>query len=312
MFTRRDFGRLALGALPVAAAAAKMDSVLHGVQFGLQSYSFNGLPQQGLLDVIIKCMVENGLGEVDIFAPLIEPAELWDRIRAAGAGRGALAPAPGAPTPRAEAQTQLAEWRKTAPLDYFRGLRGKFAAADIEIYGYSATPGPTDAEIERTLQIAKAMGATLLTTSSTLSAARRIAPLAEKYEILIGFQGNPNMATTNPDQIARPDAFEAVVKLSKQFRISFDIGDATGGGYDALQFVKDHHEQIALLYIKDRKKDRTSMPWGEGDSPVKETLQLVRDNKYPIRCYVDNDYQSPLPRSEDVRRSYEFARKSLG
>ena len=102
------------------------------------------------------------------------------------------------------------------------------------------------------------------------------------------------------------------MKISKRFWISLDIGDATGGGWDPLRFVQDHHERIALLYIKDRRKDNTSVPWGEGDTPVKEVLLLVRDRKLRIRCYVDNDYRSPLTRAEDVLRSYAWARKVLG
>ena len=43
MFSRRDIGKLALGVLPMAATAAKkIDSVVRGIQFGLQSYVFSG------------------------------------------------------------------------------------------------------------------------------------------------------------------------------------------------------------------------------------------------------------------------------
>lgn len=84
MFSRRDFGRMAL--LPVSTMLAKrIDSVFHGVQFGLQSYIFSGigLPHDRILDLVIKSMVECGLGECDLFAPLVEPAQMWERIRQA-------------------------------------------------------------------------------------------------------------------------------------------------------------------------------------------------------------------------------------
>ncbi len=240
MYSRRRFGALALAALPWATASRSrmIDSKVHGIQWGLQSYSFTGAPKEGILDLVIKAMVEAGLGECDIYSPLIEPPGLSAAVRggAAGPGRGMppAAATPGAPDPRAQAREQLARWRATAPLSYFEDIRAKFNRA-----------------------------------------------------------GN-------------------VVTLSKRFWISLDIGDATGGGWDPLPFVRDHHERIALLYIKDRKKDNTSMPWGEGDTPVKEVLRLVRGRKLPIRCYVDNDYKSPLPRIEDVKRSFEWAKKVLG
>ncbi len=289
---------------------------MHGIQWGLQSYSFTGAPKEGILDLVIKAMVEAGLGECDIYSPLIEPPELSAPVRggAAGPGRGMppAAATPGAPDPRAQAREQLARWRATAPLSYFEDIRAKFNRAGIDIWGYSGTTGNTDEEIERTFAIARAMGANYVTTSVTLSQARQIAPLAEKHRIQVGFQGRPNVNSTDPDQIRTPQDFLDVVTLSKRFWISLDIGDVTGGGWDPLPFVRDHHERIALLYIKDRKKDNTSMPWGEGDTPVKEVLRLVRDRKLPIRCYVDNDYKSPLPRIEDVKRSFEWAKKVLG
>src|SRR5664279_3632894 len=120
MLSRRDLGTLAMGALSVPALAAKkIDSVVHGVQFGLQSYIFTGigLPQDGLVDVVIASMVESRLGECDLYAPLVEPARFWDRIRAGGpAGPGATVP-PEVASARAQAREELAKWRMSVSLD---------------------------------------------------------------------------------------------------------------------------------------------------------------------------------------------------
>ncbi len=302
MFTRRTLGRMALGIIPSYMATAKIESKLHGVQFGLQSYSFNTLPRAGLLDTVIRCMVETGLGECDIFEPLIQPEELSEKIRTGGRGADAQA-----------ARAELTKWKASVSLDYFKGIRAKFAKAGIDLWGYSGASGSTDEQLARNLEIGKALGVKLVTLSVGMEAAKRLVPIAEKAKMTIGLQGNPSMRITNPDTIAKPEQFAAATALSKNFKISFDIGDATGGGYgNVLDFVKDRHDKIALLYVKDRKRDNTSVPWGEGDTPVKDVLQLVRDKKWPIRCYVDNDYKSPLTRAEDVKRSYEFAKKALG
>ena len=314
MFSRRDLGKLTLGALTVPAIAAKkIDSVVHGIQFGLQSYIFTGigLPQDSLVDVVIASMVESRLGECDLYAPLVEPAQFWDRIRAGGtAAPGGTVP-PEVAADRARAREELARWRTSVSLDYFRAIRKKFDGAGIDIYGLSGFPGSTEEELTRTYEIADVLGANLITLSINLSGARRIAPLAEKHRFLVGIQGNPNMSVTNPDAIAKPENYEQAVALSKSYWISFDIGDATGGGYDALKFVETHHDRITLLYLKDRRKDRLSVPWGEGDSPVAQVLRLVRDNKYPIRCYLDCDYKT-TDRPADVKRSFEYAKTVLG
>ena len=261
--------------------------------------------------MVINSMVESRLGECDLNAPVVEPAQFWDRIRAGGpAGPGVVVP-PEVAAARAQARADLAKWRMTVSLDYFRAIRKKFDDAGIEIYGLSGFPGSTEEELTRTFEIAETLGARLVTLGVTLSAAKRIAPLAEKRSFLVGLQGRPDMSVTNPDVIAKPENFEEAIALSKRFWINLDIGDATGGGYDALQFVKAHHDRITMLYLKDRRKDRLSVPWGEGDTPIKEILQLIRDKRYPIRCYVDCDYKT-ANRPADVKQSFEYAKAVLG
>src|SRR6185437_15701041 len=64
-YSRRDFGKLALAALPVSASLGKaINSKVDGVQLGVQSYSFRYLP----LDESIKAMVADGLGDCEVFS----------------------------------------------------------------------------------------------------------------------------------------------------------------------------------------------------------------------------------------------------
>jgi len=301
MYSRRQFGRVALAAVPLPMMGAKIDSRIHGVQFGLQSYSFNGLPLEGILDVVIASMVDTGLGECEIWSPLVEPPELIREVRAAKDAEE-----------RAQAHAKLGGWRLSVSLDYFRKIRQKFEDAGIEITAFSASPGSSDEELNRTFEITRALGAEIVTLASPLSIARRVAPMAERHGLLVGLQGIPTMHPTNPDQIAKPENYEEGVALSKNFRITIDIGDAVGGGYDALKFVQDHHERIFQLFLKDRTKAGVSVPWGEGDTPIAAILKLIRDQRWPIRGYIDNDYKSTLSRAEDVKRSFAYAKRVLG
>jgi sugar phosphate isomerase/epimerase len=285
--------------LPVSAMLAKkIDSIVNGVQFGLQSYIFSdiGLPHDGMLDLVIKSMVECGLGECDLYAPLVEPAHLWERIRAGGA--------------EAQAREELAKWRKTVPLGHFRSIRNKFDGAGIAIHGLSGFPGATDEELSRTFEIAEVLGARIVTLGVTFPEARRVAPLAEKRDFIVGIQGEPDLNITNPEVISRPAQYDKALSLSRSYRISFDIGDGTGGGYDSLAFVKDRLDHIAVIYLKDRRKDGLSVPWGEGDTPLKEILRLVKNSKYPIRCYIDCDYRT-TDRPADMKRSFGYAKAAL-
>ncbi len=311
MFSRRDFGRMAL--LPVSTMLGKkIDSTFNGVQFGLQSYIFSGigLPQDGILDLVIKSMVESGLGECDLFAPLVEPPQLWERIRAGAPTQPGEPVRPEAVAARTQAREELTKWRMTVSLDHFRAIRKKFDAAGIAIHALSAFPGSTVEELTRTFDIAEVLGARIVTLGVTLSAAMRVAPLAEKRDFIVGIQGDPNLSITDPDVVSKPGQYDKALSFCKNYRISFDIGDATGGGYDSLAFVKDRLDRIAVIYLKDRRKDRLSVPWGEGDTPVKEILRLVKDSKYPIRCYIDCDYKT-TDRPADVKRSFGYAKAAL-
>ena len=66
MYTRRDFGKITLAALPLSSAFAKINSKINGVQLGVQTYSFRDLPPEGIVDAVIKAMTEIGLGECEV------------------------------------------------------------------------------------------------------------------------------------------------------------------------------------------------------------------------------------------------------
>ncbi len=274
MLSRRDLGKFALAWLSAPAnPAGRIDSVVKGIQFGLQSYIFTrtNLPAERWLDAAIASMVESRLGECDFFSELVGPV----------------------------------------PVDQFRAIRKKFDVAGIQVYGISGFPGGTAEQLSRAFEIAGILGARLVTLTVTLPEAKAIVPLVEKSHFIVGIQGNPSMNPTNPDTIARPQQYEEALSLSRSYGLSFDIGDAVGGGYDVLKFVEAHHDRIALLYLKDRRKDRTSVPWGQGDTPIAQILRMIRDRKYPIRCFVDCDYPT-TDRAADVKHSFEYAKKSLG
>jgi len=193
-----------------------------------------------------------------------------------------------------------------ASVDYAQG-RDRFERAGIAIFGLSAATGEN---LRKPFEDARALGAGAIALGGTRPIARQLAPIADEQKMTVAFLGRPNMNATDSNLISKPDDYDEVLQLSKNFALCFDIGDATAGGYDALKFVERHHERIAVLCLKDRNRNGVSMPWGEGDTPVRQILQTIRDAKYPIRCYVDCDYKGS-DRLADIRRCFEYARKVL-
>lgn len=326
MFTRRDFGKLAVAALPASCAWGKITSKIHGVQMGVAGYSYNTLPRQGLLDVIIQSMVECGIGECLLYGYSTEPVDLADKARPArgggftrgGSGGGARGGGGGrgpANPEQAAAMEALRQWHLTAPLTYYTAIRKKFSDAGLEINSFDASFGnmTADEDLSKACEVTKALGATCMMCAVTKSAAKRLAGFADAHNLKVALQGRPNMSTTDPDVMAKPADFEEVLGYSKNFGSSIDVGDATGGGWDALKFIEDTHARVFGLNLKDRTKANVSVPWGDGDTHMRDILQLVRDKKYPIRCYIDCDYALPAgsTRQAEVKRCMEFAKAAL-
>ncbi len=313
MVTRRGFGRMALGAVCAGPLAGRVwaedNSVLAGVHLGMESYSLAPLPHDRVLNVLFALMQDLGLRTCSLFEPLIQPADLAEAMRRARLPEGS-------PAAVQAANAALQQWRMTVPLDYFRGVRKRFTDAGLDLYRYSAGglgPQGSDAEHTRACEINRALGARIITGAMSKTVARRLIPFAERYDIRIGLQGRPDAHPMDADHIARLEDLVETVAYSPRYGIELDIGDATGAGFDVMPFLEANHARIFALNLKDRKRDRTSMPWGEGDTPVRAALQRIRDRRYPILCYLDVDYPTAAGGSRvvDVKRSMAYARASL-
>jgi len=307
MYTRRQIAQFALTALPLSAAA-RVSSRIHGVQIGVAAYSYSTLPREGLLDVILRSMTESHLGDCLLYAPATEPVALADKARPRLRGRGPATPE------RAAALEALRQWHLKVPLSNYTAIRKRFADAGLEIATYepSFVWPVMDEDIDKACQVTKALGAKYLAEAFTRSVAKRVAPISDRYGIRVAFQGRP-LNTADPDAMSKPADFEEAFGYSKNFGGSIDTGDATAGGWDVLKFIEDTHDRVFSLNLKDRTKAGVSVPWGEGDSRLKEVLQLIRNRKYPIRCYIDCDYATAEggSRLTDIQRCFDFAKTVL-
>jgi sugar phosphate isomerase/epimerase len=318
MLTRRDFGFL-VGAGLVGArlerdtAAAAMgqggatSSTIAGVRLGVQTYSFRDLPRPpgaaDAVDVVIKAMKDSGLGECELFAPQLEPVF--------AAGRGGARGAP--PSPEAvKARDDLRKWRLEAPLDHFRNVRKKFDAAGLTIFAYCCNMNAsfTDAELDRGFEIARALGTDIVTTSTTLDVAKRVAPMADKHKITVGLHGHSNL--TDPNEFATPESFAAALKMSKYFKVNLDIGHFTAANFDPVAYIREHHASITNLHLKDRKKNQgDNVPWGTGDTPIREVLQLLKRERWPIPADIEYEYRGQGTPVEEVAKCYAYAKQAL-
>jgi sugar phosphate isomerase/epimerase len=315
MYSRRDFGKIALGSLSFSTlkAMARAKSVFSGVHLGVQTYSFRDLPPEGILDAVIKAMTQIGLSECELFEPQVMPDDMNPMSAFMGPGRG---------RPMDEAARQkFAEagkaadekrrkWRPTVSLDHFINIRKKFDAAGIEIYAYNGGRFGSDEEIDRSFEQTKALGAKMITWSGTLSAAKQVAPFADKHKMVVAAHGHADVR--DPDQFATPESFAKFMAMSKYFMVNLDLGHFVAANFDPMAFIQEHHARIPLLHLKDRKKNQgPNMPHGQGDTPIKEILQLIKTRKWPIRAYIEYEYQGTENCVAEVKKCFDYAKAAL-
>ncbi len=282
MYSRREFTKLALATLPAASALARIDSKVHGVQLGVQSYSF----RDRSLDDAIKAMVEIGLGECELFDGHVEPQHL--------------------------SREELRKWRTTVSMDHFHQIRKKFDDAGILLYAYnySFRDDYSDEEIARGFEMAKALGVGIITASSTLSVVDRVDRDAQKAKIKVGFHGHDD--TRNPNEFSTPQSFEkAMAGRSRYINVNLDIGHFFAAGFDPVDFINQHHDRIVTLHIKDRKSNHgPNMPFGQGETPIKPVLQLLEEKKYPIPANIEYEYKG-ADTVVEVRKCLEYCKAAL-
>jgi sugar phosphate isomerase/epimerase len=309
MLTRRNLGKLALASLPLARAfGKKINSKIAGVQIGCQSYSFRDLP----FEEALKAMAADGLGDCELFAQHIEGGHTDKAPAPPGGMRRSGSPDPARAAARKAEREELRKWRTTVPLDYFKGIRKKFDDAGINLYAYnySFNDSFTDEEIDRGFDMAKALGVKIITASTTLPVAKRVVPFAERHKMIVAMHGHSNL--TDPNQFAKPESFAAAMAMSKYFKVNLDIGHFTAANYDAVDYITKNHENIVLLHLKDRKKSEgANVPWGEGDTPIKQVLLLLKEKKWPVPGFIEYEYKGAGTSQEEVKKCYDYIKQVL-
>lgn len=288
MISRRQWFRHVLAGSAVAVAAARRASageqaprgVHRGVTLGVQSYSFRDRP----LDAAIAGMQQVGLASCELWQGHVEPRNV----------------------PRDE----MRRWRERTPIDEFRAIKQKFDRAGIRIYAYNISfqDDFSDAEIERGFEMAKALGTDIITASANRKVVARVAPVAARHRMKVGMH---NHSRIDPNEFATPDSLMAAMKAGAYIAVNLDIGHFTAANFDAVGFLRVHHDRIVTLHIKDRKRnDGANVPFGEGDTPIGAVLRLLRDEQWAIPANIEYEYEGG-DTVEEVRRCLEFCRRQL-
>jgi sugar phosphate isomerase/epimerase len=287
LLTRREAARAALAAAGLAIAtpgrAASIESRFHGVVLGVQCYSF----RDRSLDEAIAAMTAIGFGECEMNWMHMEPVELRkDRER-------------------------LRQWRLTVPLAHFEDAGKKVRAAGIDpwAYTYNMKADFTEAEMARGFEMARALSCRAIVSSINVSVAGRIDALARKNKMAVALHNHSKVV---PDEVATPDDLAAATRNNSDYlRFCLDIGHFVAAGFDPIAFLRQNHSRVLAIHIKDRKRQQgPNVPLGQGDTPVKEVLRLIRDEKYDIRGDIEYEY-SGTDTLREVRKCFDYCKSAL-
>ena len=282
--TRRELGKLAITAMPAsglfvagrvaAQSPGRPNSRFAGVQVGLNvPYNFGGRDMDAD-ELLARCLKLN----VNALELRSQPVESFLGSPASN-GRKA--------TPE-----DMRRWRLSAPVERAAEFRRKYESAGvaIEIVKYDGIYAMADEEVDYCFNLAKSLGARAISCEIDVRHTQRIGRFADKHRLMVGFHGH---AETTPAH------WEAAFAQATFNGANVDIGHfVAGNNTSPVPFIRQHHARITHVHVKDRKmKEGPNVPFGQGDTPIREVLQLIRDNKWPIQATIEFEY--PVPDGSD-------------
>jgi sugar phosphate isomerase/epimerase len=212
-----------------------------------------------------------------------------------------------------EHSAKVVSWRASVPMGKFQQLKKMYQDAGVHIYGFKPSAfgeNNTDVEIDYGFRAAKALGASHITLEhpSNDDHTKKLGMLAAKHKIYVAYHGHEQQT---------PTLWDTALKQSKYNALNLDLGHyVAAGNPDPLGIVKDKHDHILSMHLKDRQTPehgKKNLPWGEGDTPIEEVLQLMRDQKYRFPASAELEYEIPdgSDAVKEVAKCLEYCRKAL-
>jgi sugar phosphate isomerase/epimerase len=314
-YTRRDFAKTAAIALPAMNLMGKPDSRFHGVLIGAITYSFRALP--GSAEETLKYCLDCGISGIELMSGAAEAY--------AGSPVGVARPfGPGGgprqrPTSeqieaRKKAAEEVSKWRLSVSMDKYKAFRKMYEDAGVKIYAFKLPPTleMPDAEYEYIWNVAETLGANHITmelpTDDKLL--ERVASYAAKRKLNIAFHTHGQGGESG---------FAKVLGASKYTALNLDVGHYFGvTGQSPVPVIEKYHDRISSLHLKDRKgpvdgKGGPNMPFGQGETPLKEILKLMKQKKYKFPASIEYEYETPQGSDvlSEMKKCVQYAKDAL-
>jgi len=269
--------------------AQKPNSKFNGVQVGAITYSYRSMPDQ-TIEGMLNYTVQSGINSIELMGGPVEQYA-------------------GIPQERSEVRP----WRTSVSMDKFKEIKTMFDAKGVQIHILKLGDARwSDEEIDYAFNVCKTLGAKGITMEISEEAAKRMAPFADKHQLYVIFH--------NHGQPGNPDfSFDKPLSYGSRLMLNFDVGHYYGAtGLDPCDLIKRLNNRIFSIHVKDKTGPQATpkdenQSFGKGQTPVKEILQLIKNEKWPIYCDIELEYKIPKRSNavKEVTKCVKYCKKAL-
>lgn len=316
-----------IGAPAIIHSSNQPNSLIKGVQIGVITYSFRSMPDQSA-EATLQYVLDSGVSAIELMG---DPAETFAgrpknpvdwrafyKIRRKNRKGEELTmeekkQMAAMRSKMDEYNAEVSAWRSKVSMKKFKKLRKMYAKAGVKIYGFKPNAfgkNNSDSDIEYGFKAAKALGASHITLEHPSDDAhtQKLGKMAAKYKIFVGYHGHEQQT---------PTFWDTAIQQSPYNALNLDIGHYTAAGFtDTMQLIQGKSTRMMSMHIKDRRNPtngKENRPWGQGDTPIVDVLQLMRDKKYQFPATIELEYEIPEGSDavKEVRNCLEYCRKAL-
>lgn len=305
----------------------KHNSNFNGVQLGVITYSYRAMKDQSA-EATLQYILDSGINAIELMGGVAESfvgkpenkinRRIYSRLKRKEKkkelSRDEKKELADLHIQQASYEKELDNWQKNRNAEDFKKLRDMYNSAGVDIYGfkpdYLLRKGNSDANINYAMQAAKVLGASHVTIElpEDSNHSLRLGKLAEKNGIKVAYHGHTQQHI---------NWWNTALEQSESNVLNPDLGHYTAAGNtDTFEFIEKFNKKIYSMHIKDRKSlanGQDNMPFGMGDTPITETLQLMRNNKYTFPATVEYEYKTPKDSTiiNEIKKCVEYCKNAL-
>ena len=192
-------------------------------------------------------------------------------------------------------------------------IKKAVAAKGITLVNIGVVKLPAaEAESRKVFEFAKKMGIDTLVAEPEPDALDTVEKLCKEYNIKVAIHNHPKPSRYwNPDTV-----LEAVKGRTPLMGSCADTGHWLRSGLNPLECLKKLDGRVICLHFKDNNISGLkghNVPWGTGDTPLKDVLQLLKTQKYKFPANIELEYR--IPEGSDavaeVKKCLAYAKNCL-